>query len=201
MYNIISTGIILLSTQSILYAEKSNDTIVIPLSELQAKERQDDSSTLTPSAKIHIQIESNDVSWEEFSNILTWLYRHGISKVFVQYKGKTIDIASHGIEWDLAVTLKEDRISKNIQYPLIKNVKRGNYLLMFWKINSHHKIDDIKHDIEKFKKMMLTLANKHIALCLLIDPEERINHVLDYLYNIPNQTTVKGTTFITIPAQ
>lgn len=140
-----------------------------------------------------INIDIDDMQYQEFSVLLSQLYRNGIFNIALYYRGTTLDISSNGIELALPVQLKESPENKNDVLPCYKeiNTEKKRYIVLFWEIKPSEQQVTLS-DIERFKQYIISLKIKDIGFSFVVDPKVSISILLDYILSIPDNIVIKG---------
>lgn len=140
-----------------------------------------------------INIDTDDMQYQEFSVLLSRLYRNGIFNIALYYRGRTLDISSNGIEQALPVQLKESSENKNDVLPCYKeiNTEKKRYIVLFWEIKPSKRQVTLS-DIERFKKYIISLKIKDIGFSFVVDPKVSISILFAYILSIPDNIVIKG---------
>lgn len=144
-------------------------------------------------SEIHINIDREDILYKEFSCLLQRLYEKGIDTIFIKYKGKILDISSHGMEWKLPVKLPNSPKKEMRRFPFCEKIKttQGCCMIVYWKVNIH----DRNIDIIKFSKYISSLEKKDLGISFIVDPNVPVKELMEYISSLPVSLNLKGILF------
>lgn len=167
----------------------SSDSSVVHLSELKKTSLHETKYR----NRLTIYIDRDAMPYQEFSVLLSRLYRNGIFNIKAYYKGNALDLSSNGMEWVLPAQLQESTSQKKILYPSSQEIiaEGERYLVLFWQIKGSD-ASETSGEIERFKQYILSLKSRVVGFVFIVDPEVPISLMFDHISSIPDPIVTKG---------
>ena len=148
------------------------------------------------SRAICLNIDAEDLSYREFTACLSRLYCDGFYDITVNYKGKSLNISSNGIENGLTVALprssEESTADEPAAYPFSEDIstESGPCTLVYHEITSSDP-QAARKDMEQFRQYVLSLNRKEIGLLLFVEGDVSVHTVFEYILSIRDKVTSK----------